>query len=606
MEINPNDFISYFAWLDNNLGGFLLLIPAGLLIGLVFGYIGSAVRHGPVEGAVALARIVFAAVLRDWPSFSLRRTGAIARLAIKEAIRRKVLVVFAVSAVLFLFAGMFLDTASDRPARLYLSFVLTSTTYLVLFLALFLSVFSLPNDIQRRTIYTVATKPVRAGEIVLGRIVGFTAIGTTILLGMGLISYQFVVRGLWHTHELSGALEQVPTPKGMTYRGRTTSDRHHRHDFVIGPDGVGKTDAVEHWHHVERVGEGKEARIRIGPPIGALVARVPKYGSLQFFDSAGKPAERGINVGYTWDYRSYIEGGTKAAAVWTFDGISEENYPDDQITLALNLSVYRSYKGDVETPIRGVLFVINPDPSKNVVSEPIPFLSTEFEEQLITIPRALRRYRVSGRASEPLDLFKDLVYRGKIQIKLQCDDLQQYFGVAQADVYIREPDASFWWNFSKGFIVVWLQMVTLISLSVLFSTFLKAPVALLATIGAFILGYFKSMVEKMARGENYGGGPLEALIRIIYQYNLVSSLEFRQKWVEPAIKQIDHFYSAVLDLIARMLPTFHDMLHMTEYVAYGINIPGALLARFATATAIYTVVFTLVGYFLLKSRELAA
>ena len=178
--------------------------------------------------------------------------------------------------------------------------------------------------------------------------------------------------------------------------------------------------------------------------------------------------------------------------------------------------------------------------------------------------------------------------------------------MAQADVYIRQPDASFWWNFSKGFIVIWLQMVTLISLAILFSTFLKAPVALLATIGGFILGYFKSHVEQMALGNVYGGGPIEALIRIIYQYNLMSDIEFRYRWIDPTIKEIDHFYSVILDLIARMLPTFQNMLHMTEYVAYGINIPGALLGRFATATLLYVIIFSLVGYFLLKSRELAA
>ena len=51
----------------------------------------------------------------------------------------------------------------------------------VLALALFLGVFSLPNDIQNRTIFTIVTKPVRPLEIVLGRILGFGAIGTLLL-----------------------------------------------------------------------------------------------------------------------------------------------------------------------------------------------------------------------------------------------------------------------------------------------------------------------------------------------------------------------------------------------------------------------------------------
>jgi len=47
----------------------------------------------------------------------------------------------------------------------------------VLLIALLVSAFSLPNDFKTKTIYTVVTKPVRAGDIVLGRILGFTIVG---------------------------------------------------------------------------------------------------------------------------------------------------------------------------------------------------------------------------------------------------------------------------------------------------------------------------------------------------------------------------------------------------------------------------------------------
>ena len=605
MEINPSDFVSYYEWFDANLLGFGMSALVGLLVAAVVGWIASAVRYGPIEGTVALAKAVFAAATRDWPGFSFRRTGAIARLAFREAIRRKVLVVFGVAAVVFLFAGIFLDTASTRPARLYLSFSLTATTYIAVFLALFLAVFSLPSDIQNRTIYTVVTKPVRAGEIVLGRFLGFLAIVSIVLAGMGLLSYQLVVRGLRHEHQLDGALEAVATAQGTIHEGRTTFDRHHRHRFTIGADGTGTTEPFEHWHVVRRVGDGPKATIEVGPPVGALVARVPKYGRLQFYDRDGKPTKRGINVGNLWEYRSYIEGGTKSAAEWTFDGVYKEDFPDGTITIALNLSVYRSYIGDYRVPVRGVLYVMHPDPAKNLISEPIPFFSTEFEEQLIVLPATLKRYRPGRASDEELRLFDDLISKGRLKIKLQCDDVQQYFGVAQADVYIRRPDAAFAWNFAKGVLAIWLQVVTIISLAVLFSTFVKAPVALLSTVGAFILGYFRPYIRDIALGKTYGGGPVESFVRMIQQNNLVSELGLPEPIVW-AIRETDRWISLSIDVIASAFPTFQDMLHMTEYVAYGIDIPGALIARFGTVTFCYFVVYTLVGYFLLRSRELAA
>ena len=126
-----------------------------------------------------------------------------------------------------MFAGLFLDVKNSNPARVYLSFVLTRTNYLVLLMALLLSAFSLPNDIKNRTIYTVVTKPIRASEIVLGRTLGFAAVGTAMLVAMGLISYFFVRRGLTHDHAIDAAADLVEenTPDGKVAPRR---DEHRR------------------------------------------------------------------------------------------------------------------------------------------------------------------------------------------------------------------------------------------------------------------------------------------------------------------------------------------------------------------------------------------
>ena len=88
--------------------------------------------------------------MRDLLSISPRRVLALAWLAVQESLRRRVLVGFGVFLLILLFAGWFLDTKTNDPATLYLSFVLTATTYLVLLMALFLSAFSLPADIKNQ------------------------------------------------------------------------------------------------------------------------------------------------------------------------------------------------------------------------------------------------------------------------------------------------------------------------------------------------------------------------------------------------------------------------------------------------------------------------
>src|SRR5437773_2461695 len=373
-----------------------------------------SLQYGPSEAFYYVARSIFTAVTEDLPRFSPRRTFAVARLAVQEAIRNKILVGFGIFLFLLLVAGMFLDTGSRdpvyNPARVYLSFVLTSTNYLVILMALLLSAFSLPNDIKNRTIYTVVTKPIRASEIVLGRTLGFSAVGTAMLLAMGVISYFFVTWSLSHDHEIKrpDVAEEV-AKDGTVIRqyGETSIDQHHRHTFEVDQSGKGRTNTVRgHSHEVERRADGS---FRVGPAEGHLIARAPIYGKLIIYDRDGKQS-KGINVGNEWEYRGYIEGGTpgvqtKAHAVWTFSNITPEKYSNG-LPLELNLRVFRTFKGDIERGVLGELVIRNPNPDAPVKrSGPIVFESKEFVADRRTIPRELNSEIGGAAGAGKVDLF---------------------------------------------------------------------------------------------------------------------------------------------------------------------------------------------------------
>ena len=117
------------------------------MLALVVGFVIALVRYGPLKAGDLTYRVVtngFAELARTSP----RRVWALARLAIKESFRRRVVVALVVFFLILLFAGWFLKTDYPQPAKLLFSFVLTATTYLVLLIALLLSAFSLPNDFK--------------------------------------------------------------------------------------------------------------------------------------------------------------------------------------------------------------------------------------------------------------------------------------------------------------------------------------------------------------------------------------------------------------------------------------------------------------------------
>jgi hypothetical protein len=191
-----------------------------------------------------------------------------------------------------MFGGWFLSSGNSREelqAGVQIWFLLTAISWLILPAVMFLACWSIPEDIQVRSLHTVVTKPIRRIEVVLGRIVGFGAVVTGVVLIMGIAGYIWIQR-------------QVP-------------------------------DSVR----------------------DGLTCRVPKYGQLYFKDRTGQIAESGINTGDIWAYRSYIEGNTRARAIWAFRNIDAGQFDDDQaIDLESRFEAFRTVKGSADSVEKGL------------------------------------------------------------------------------------------------------------------------------------------------------------------------------------------------------------------------------------------------------------
>lgn len=643
MTLQPEDFWSFYEWLMRPsaflesafLQGVVLFVLA-IVLGLIFGYIVAAANHGPVEGFYTVARVIRDFLRFDLPGTSLQRIFALAHLAFKEAIRRKVLFVVGLFVVGLMLAGWYLNPESDDPARLYISFVLTATNYLILFLALFISAFSLPADIKSKTIYTIVTKPVRPTEIILGRMLGFVGVGTMMLIPMGLASYLFVTRGIRHTHL---EVAEVSETSSGQYEGETDYVSAHQHSFSLlpPPEGyaqresdrqvvaIGLTDTDRgHQHIVTRFDDGE---FEIGPPVGAFRARVPSYGEIQFYDRAGNPEEEGIDVGrerLAGGYSSsglarvigvtkearriqhgYVEGGTLGKAEFTFSNVTPERYPE-VIPIDLSVLAYRSYKGDIESGIRGSLTLKHP--SKPIETEPIEFVVDEY--QVDEIEFGLEQQGTDGQETRMLSVFGDLVdENNQLMVVVRCLDRSQYLGVTRSGVYLRPAENSFAWNLTKAYLSIWLQMTMVIAFGVMFSTFLSGPVAMIATSVCVLLGFFAEQVHDtryfIDAGISRGGGPIESLVRLLKQDAMTTSLDVDTVAAD-VIKTVDAGIVYVLDAIATALPNLPKMVSTAEYAASGFDIFGALLGRHAAATLGYCVLAFVVSYFFLKTREIAA
>jgi len=132
-------------------------------------------------------------VVRGLGRVSARRIWALSRLSFKEAIRRRVLWVFSILIVVFLFASWFIPAKPEHQVSTYISVVDTVMTSLLLLSAVLLASFGIPNDIKQQTIHTILTKPVERFEIVLGRFLGYASLLTLVLVAMTGFSLLYLV-----------------------------------------------------------------------------------------------------------------------------------------------------------------------------------------------------------------------------------------------------------------------------------------------------------------------------------------------------------------------------------------------------------------------------
>jgi hypothetical protein len=595
----------FATWIGPALLWYLLTGGLVAVFAAALAWLTQSVLYGPLAAGDRVYRGVLTG-LADLAAMSPRRIWALARLAIQESLRRNVLVALALFLLIVLFAGWFLDPKSVNPGKLYLGFILGATNLLVCMVTLVLSVFSLPADIKAKAIQTVTTKPVRTGEIVLGRILGFSIVGAVLLAIMGVIGWGFVVRSVSHDHAVS--VEDVVEIKDVGgtvtgYEGRTSLDRGHRHRVDLDAAGNGWTDNVQgHRHAVRRSGAGYS----LGTAEGLLEARRPLRGTLRFLDREGRPSTKGISVGSEWTYRQYIEGGSLAAAIWKFDGISDREYPDG-LPLEMVVRVFRTYKGVIEKGIKGSVRVRNP--SSGLQSDPFYFTAREFTIDSLLIPRKLASTSTDG-GTRQVDLFEDIVADGRVEVILQCLEPAQYYGVAQADFYLRAGDGSFAANYAKSCLGIFFSMLLVTAMGVMFSTFLGGPLALFATLAVVLIGQFREFIQRLFESQVTGdssivpgGGPIESLYRIVTQTSITVELT-----ASPAVqimKAVDTFLLAPMRLLAGIFPSLSS-LGTGDFVAGGFDIPFDLVAEHGMETLGYLLAFFIAGAFCLKAREVAS
>ncbi|MBM81054.1 MAG: hypothetical protein CMJ78_10730 [Planctomycetaceae bacterium] len=600
MEFHPEPYALVPAVLHwaKAMGSFLLIV-------LSIAMLTSVILHGNKGPKIVISWINSG--LRDLLGISFRRVWALAQLTIREAVRRKALMVFVVFSILFMFASWFLQDSTLRPdlqLKNYVSFVFRTITFLVLPVILILACWGLPEDIRLRSLHTVVTKPVRRSEVVLGRMLGFSTVGTIILVVMGFVGYLWVVRQVpTMLQQIDEVVENVRVQSNKTIEGVEL-----KFEGDTLPSGV---EAAYSLNNISELRQQSPAAYDLYEKAldlesrRVLACRVPVYATLEYMDREGRTEDEegkkvgGISVGYVWEHREYIEGATKARGMFTFRNVT----PVDRLLLESRFEAFRTHKGRMGQSVLCQYLIVNPETGVQV--ELPAFEIAEFTQNVVTIDRKLSYYDQEQSKEIEVDLFDNMVFDDdKIRIDVRCLDSGQYLGMAQSDFFIRQPDNPFHISFTKAASGIWMMMVLIIIISVTGSCFVKGPVAILLTSAMVVIGQaFREFMAKLVSGEQRGGGPIESAYRLLTHMNDTSDLPKTtsvgiMKWLDELMVK------DILWIVQNIVPDFSHF-RMSPYVAEGFDVPwDSSLLPALIVTVAYMIPCLLIGYYSLCLREL--
>lgn len=500
----------------------------------------------------------------DLGRLSFRRLYAISRFTIVEAVRKKVLWVFLFLGIVVLFASWFITTEkkNDQWAQ-YTNLVLFVISTIVLVTSSILACFSLPTDIKSQTIFTVTTKPVQTIEIVFGRIIGIVLLMTFILVVSGAVTIIYVARG-------------------------------------VDPE------------------VAKQIR-----------ARNVAFGELLFHDVSPQgttviKARGGENIGRLWDYFQYLSGGTGQEAVWYFQNPPASLLKNKQINLEATFDIFRTSKGSSDRFEQGVavqFYFVNRgkwnnnfeayrnarDPKTN-----LPYSADEkarlFGYYELEKPARVFDEGVTTFVSFPSSILGDNPPGTILEVHIKCLSSSQYLGTAKRNLYLVLEESNWIYNYFKAISGIWMYMILVVTLSVVASTYLNAPISLLVTILIVILGqpailgyiYEESLPDDPINRP--GGRFFQAGLRLINKDNMVTPLA--DNTATRTAVALDGSVRYVFKFVHAALPDL-DIYDRKIFVAEGFNIPETELLATFIRLLLYLFPCLLLGYFLLHGRELA-
>jgi hypothetical protein len=562
-------------------------------------------------GACALLAFTLPILLK-LKRLSWRRIGALARLSFKEALHRRVVWVFWLMGIVFLFAGWFIPYKPEDQVRTYVEVVYFGMSVLLWLTGSLLGAFSIPRDVRDQTIHTIVTKPVERFEIVLGRMLGYAGLLTVVLAVLTGLSLVYVVRGVTEDAKTESYKARVPVFGELSFFGTKENKG-------------------------ESVGREWEYRKYLPGPNPTSPNQQKPYAIWSFASLPAGLAQRDqpVPVEFTFDIFRTTKGDLNRGVFCTFT-FASGHLPTGEIER--RVSALRLERPELLKKVRDLRLVEDQLIAKYGVYEDTAIEAFDYHTQSTTVPASLlkkaiedgdreRNKDLEANAKEREDLerarpnLSNSEYQRRLQqqteteaqragkpylkvlVNINQHSHNQLLGVARRDLYLLANELPFWQNFIKGSIGLWFSMMLLLGVAVACSTYLSGIISWIVAMVLFILGFFLEEIRRMAEGIG-GGGPMESSFRFFNRLNMNAPME--DSPTKSLAQSGDELFRLWLRQFLKIIPDV-NRFDLTTYVGSGFDIPwiGVLLLDNLLPLVAYLLPWLVLSYYLMELREVA-
>jgi ABC-type transport system involved in multi-copper enzyme maturation permease subunit len=542
------------------------------------------------------------------PTYSFRRIWALARLAFLEALRNRVtwLLLITLLPVLFPMAW-FLGSKSENELRLRVSWMSIPLQVILLFTAALLSAFAIPNDVKKQNIFTIVTKPVKRFEMILGRFLGYGLLLTLSCFGATAVSLIFIsTSNIDEKAREETYTARVPVRGKLTFESRSSEfigtdvGREFSYRKYIGGDQLSPQRGV--WSFTELPSSLGRAEDDV----------VPCVFTFDIFRLTKGEENRGVDVNIrAVSYKCGQVPPPPNDGTWEWKDIKlKEEYRTEARELLKKLPRFANQDNFDVTAVLGA----TPRESKdwpeiwkiaNQLAEKYGFFEIptkevyDYHPEQVILPAGLFRGASAGTPPNA----ENGQPQARVKIYVKCTSRSQMLGMAEPDLFVMEAEQSFQQNYLKSAVGLWCRTMIILGMALCISAYLDGIVTFLTVAFLFVAGFFSSYIAEMSTGKSSTGGPFMSLNQLLQAKQPTSVIEGTA--TDQAALFGDKGFAWVVRRFINLIPDV-NAFSWTQFVSEGFNVSNEYLIMNVLTLLGYLIPWFLLGFYLIRSREVAA